>query len=1287
MKKRLLALLLAIVIIVGLVVVAIPASAEQAVSTESTYKVGYAKLDVNPWIKDYPGAENMTDENGNAIGVPYDAAWTNSAYKDRVVTTTADGKTVGIIATRLAGAGTSANNYACGLLDDNGDGKVGYGDGLQVTATTVTDENGKTAVFITIDSIGGYLVMRNPIEKELITRTNGAIQANSIYVNGSHSHNAPDMENLNTAYNNEPNGPVGAYWTYYKSRVVDAVLAALNSAVPSVMSKGAVHALEESGYQLNFVRQYYSTDVYELENGENKNYIAGSNFGYKHREETKYNGDIYAADDSMHILQFTPVGGGKSTVLVNWRAHGTFIGGSNLLYSSDYIGSLRANMEAAGYNIAFLQGAGGNAVPEHLIKGNTPWKNDTSYEYTGADPTSDNSLKDALHYGYLLSRVALNCLQSDNMKTLKAGDIRYQNETFTFNYQQDAEDQKIVAAWWGALVEAYSKENGIAMGAASQALGFTNPTSADFGRTHKITIDNTKHGTDSEHDGMTAIFNSYYHLYNVYNRTNLYKDKTEGSITVGSIMLGDEVAMVVAGNELFDKYYGYDPETGTYDTTVNSWDTLVDTTTYGTPFVLAYTNGSHAYMPNVQSYTVNEGAPDVAPGIYESNTSNYASGTGEKLIVQFKTMLDDLNGSAVSGSTYYDTVAEAVEQVDEGSLITLNCEENAENLTIDRNLTIDFNGCTFTGEINVAKGKTLYCMDSATADFDVEGDEVNGYSGFTKIPKANIAGEGKVAGVPEGTNLIADGLQYVMIDDGANYSFHCVKLDTYAITVQAYNGNSENPSVYYTSDFAADEVVAAKVTQRGVALSIMEEPTAENFATKCLSTELMKDGEEFTAGVNNANSGNGTLLYNILNPNNAELVNRRNANTKVYGKAYMVVTDAEGNEEYLFGNPTNNTADNTKGYSLKDTIEAINKNWNSNSYTSSQKDNIVNMLFNYNAIVKSWNISNIRSHKIDDNSLNILVIGNSHGLDATRMLYHVFQAESDQDVIIANLYYSGCRIDQHASYLANNEPKYAYHKNGGADDSNGDEWTIQTGVTALTALQDEQWDIVVMQQMNNYAGMENWYNKAQFQFIMDYVKANQITTPQFAWHMTWANPDNYELYLNDDAAYGQEYITHVVGNNASWRNTHERNFAGADDKYDQDILYQKIIDCTKKYVLTSDYMGEDTMVLPSATAIQYALELCEDNHAMLYRDYTHLTNFGRLITAYLWYAKLTGTEELADIEIGEGYTLPAHLESTRQDSLHYPNVNHGDPIPVSLEMENTLKTAVNWALAHPYTVE
>ena len=93
----------------------------------------------------------------------------------------------------------------------------------------------------------------------------------------------------------------------------------------------------------------------------------------------------------------------------------------------------------------------------------------------------------------------------------------------------------------------------------------------------------------------------------------------------------------------------------------------------------------------------------------------------------------------------------------------------------------------------------------------------------------------------------------------------------------------------------------------------------------------------------------------------------------------------------------------------------------------------------------------------------ILIIRNSHSVDAFRFPHHVYKdKEQDGQLVLGILYYSGCSITQRVDFYKNNEPVCDYYKN---TDGN---WAI-TKKTALleNVLKDEKWDKVFLQAANH----------------------------------------------------------------------------------------------------------------------------------------------------------------------------------------------------------------------------
>lgn len=600
--------------------------------------------------------------------------------------------------------------------------------------------------------------------------------------------------------------------------------------------------------------------------------------------------------------------------------------------------------------------------------------------------------------------------------------------------------------------------------------------------------------------------------------------------------------------------------------------------------------------------------------------------------------------SSASGIQGYESLQEAIDACQDGYVALL--KDTTENVTVNKDLVLALNGNSVTGTITVAEGCTLYGMDNKTDDYTVaDGD----YGKLTNVV-------GAVTGLCAESEYAEDG--YLAVNENGAWSFHRVNLQIYAMTLRA-----ENAGVYYKSNFAGDELVAKNVAKFGIALNVVEAPDADNMET----TSEYSWFTQFQSGAL-ANRGNATstLLTEIMTPENSEMVNNRNANVNVHGRAYIRTKDGA----YVFGeNVTRN---------LVEQMEGVDSAWDQLSQVQAGK--VLDMYKNYSSVMKTWTLPNIQkeNQKAEDAMLKVLVLGNSHGLDATNMLYEVFQDQNPQQkVLVGALYYSGCNMTQHKTFITNNDPVYSYHKNYGQNQDRS--WDIYYNSTVLTALEDEQWDIIVMQQMNHRAGMDNaeWgnYRADDWQFVIDYLKEHQDYEPRLAFHMVWANPDQEE-YRDPNSP-----LSHPTKTNNDWVNTHDQKFPGADGKYDIDVLYNSIVSCTQKYLVdTTAFLGENyyEFIIPSGTAVQYALRELNRTQAEIYRDYTHMNDYGRLLVAYLWYAKIMGVDKIDSVGIN---AIPAVLHHSNSS---FPTTASG--YAVTADMKADIIASVNWALENPFNL-
>ena len=594
---------------------------------------------------------------------------------------------------------------------------------------------------------------------------------------------------------------------------------------------------------------------------------------------------------------------------------------------------------------------------------------------------------------------------------------------------------------------------------------------------------------------------------------------------------------------------------------------------------------------------------------------------------------------AATGGVGYNTLQAAIDASADGKVELLN--DTPETVNVTKDITLQLNGCNITGGVNVAEGATLYLMDSSTDDFTVKDGLYGKVSGVT----------GNVVGAQNGCD------SYLILNESGKLSAHCVRLNIHTMTLRVDNtDDKQEPGIYYKSDFKADEKAAPMIATFGVALSVMEAPTAQNLESENVRYSAH---DHFEAGaLGNLGNNASTLLTGILKEANSKAKNNRNLNLPIYGRAYAKTSDGQ----VLVGNLVER--------SLLQQLQAIDQIVP--SLAEVQVTGVVKMYNKFDEVLENQAIPGIKTaaETEEEGTLKVLVLGNSHGLDATNLLYEVFHEEApEQKVVIAALYYSGCNMDQHNNYLTNNLKEYTYHKNDGTQP--GRAWVVKDS-TCLYALQDEQWDVIVMQQMNHRAGMDFEYD-GSWKIVADYLMNNQDHQPKLAFHMTWTNPDDYAMYLDDNAPYNNP-------SPASWRNTHEQYWKNPETgKYDQSMQYLDIARCIKTYLVddTSTVGRAYDYIIPAGTAVEYAQDVLGLSQAEVYRDYTHMNDYGRLITAYTWYATIMGIDQISEMNVD---AVPANL---KHKNSKYPAADADGNYTITQQMKDDLIESVNWALANP----
>ncbi len=213
--------------------------------------------------------------------------------------------------------------------------------------------------------------------------------------------------------------------------------------------------------------------------------------------------------------------------------------------------------------------------------------------------------------------------------------------------------------------------------------------------------------------------------------------------------------------------------------------------------------------------------------------------------------------------------------------------------------------------------------------------------------------------------------------------------------------------------------------------------------------------------------------------------------------------------------------------------------------------------------------------------LKVLAIGNSFSEDATEQYLSELALMGGHDLLICNLYYPGCLIDQHWEFLTNKRPVYSYRK-----------ITIEGNVerhehcTLEQALRDEEWDIITFQQGSAMSGV--WKAYKRLPALIKKVRGIVGPKPVFYWHETWA--------------YAPQ-STHPAFKTYS---------------HDQMKMFQSILICTRKVLEANPELKG---LIPTGTAIQNARTSFMGDD--LTRDGFHLDKkTGRYIAACTWYGVL-----------------------------------------------------------------
>ncbi|MBQ2541050.1 MAG: DUF4886 domain-containing protein [Paludibacteraceae bacterium] len=229
-----------------------------------------------------------------------------------------------------------------------------------------------------------------------------------------------------------------------------------------------------------------------------------------------------------------------------------------------------------------------------------------------------------------------------------------------------------------------------------------------------------------------------------------------------------------------------------------------------------------------------------------------------------------------------------------------------------------------------------------------------------------------------------------------------------------------------------------------------------------------------------------------------------------------------------------------------------------------------------------------------DDTIRVLCIGNSFSWDAVEQELYPLAKAQGTELLIGNLYYGGCSLQQHWEFYEQNKSNYSFRI------IRGGERQVTEHCSLNDALRYTQWDYISFQQASHDSGKRLSYEPYLSQLTG--VVRRQQPNARFCWMQTWS-------YAQDAEHPGFPYY-------------------GSS----QQTMNDSIAVCTGFVLRRCPNM----LLVPCGSAIAYARERMGD---VLCRDGYHLNyEFGRYVAACVWCELLTGKSVVGNTYMNDKMT-------------------------------------------------
>lgn len=288
--------------------------------------------------------------------------------------------------------------------------------------------------------------------------------------------------------------------------------------------------------------------------------------------------------------------------------------------------------------------------------------------------------------------------------------------------------------------------------------------------------------------------------------------------------------------------------------------------------------------------------------------------------------------------------------------------------------------------------------------------------------------------------------------------------------------------------------------------------------------------------------------------------------------------------------------------------------------------------------------------EVEKKQLSILIIGNSHSVDAFWLLHQAYLDQNpDTELCLGILYYDGASIDEHVTFIENNEAVMRYYKN------TGKKWVIKNGLTPVSVLTERPWDIVMMQPAKEDLGDET-LNRDGRHALAEAVNRHLKTPHEFVWHVSWPSP-------NDETFFSPDYMRQPP---KAYKDKLIRLYG-----FNPVTQFSVMTEMTRQWVVDDPLYAKTVC---SGAPVMHALLTQGETQLELWRDYTHLSDYGRLLAAYGITAQLTG-QPIKKVGID---VIPVKWR-------HHLLQERGDQT-ITAAMKQVIVKAVNHSLKDPWGI-